>query len=191
MNFIETYPNSISLDVCAETCAKMDEIISRPEPGSSCILSDDSSRTDWNIFNRRYGSLRKCEDYIVDSVMAAWRKYNKQYNITSRSFLEIFNPGWKMQRSETGGGFHQWHYEQGSGNNNRARFAVWMLYLNDVDAGGKTEFKFQNLEFTPKAGTVVIWPATYTHVHRAAKDLVGNKYIATGWFDFPINLDIK
>jgi hypothetical protein len=190
MNFIEAYPDLLSLDVCAETCATMDEIISRPDPGSACILSDDASRTDWNLFNGRYGSLKQCEEAIINSVMIAWRKYNKQYNVTGRSFLEIFTPGWKMQRSETGGGFHRWHYEQGSGNN-RSRFAVWMIYLNDVETGGKTEFKYQDVSYTPTAGTVVIWPAAYTHVHRAAKDLVGNKYIATGWFEYPERLDVK
>jgi len=190
MNFIQTYPNSISLEVCAGTCAKMDEIISRPDPGSSCVLSNDSTRTDWNIFSGRYGSLKPYEDAIVESLMFAWRKYNKEYNVTSRTFLEIMCPGWKLQKSETGGGFHTWHAEQGSGNN-RARFAVWMLYLNDVEIGGKTEFKYQDVSFTPTAGTIVIWPAAYTHLHRAAKDLVGNKYIATGWFEYPEKLDIK
>ena len=184
-NFIELYSNLLSADDCKIACDGMDDIISRPDPGSSCILSDDSSRTDWNIFNGRYGSLKRSEEKIIDAVWAGWRKYNKQYSITSRVFPELFSPGWKFQKSSTGGGFHAWHYEQGSGLPNNNRFAVWMLYLNTVETGGKTEFKFQDLAVKPEAGTLVIWPATYTHLHRAAPDLVGDKYIATGWFNFP------
>lgn len=164
----------------------MDEIISRPDPGNGCILSDDANRTDWNIFSGRYGSLKVVEEAILESVMFQWRKYNLKYSITSKSFLEMFDAGWKMQRSETGGGFHAWHYEQGAGINNRARFAVWMLYLNDVEQGGKTEFKYQDVQFTPKTGTLLFWPASYTHVHRAAPDLIGSKYIATGWLNYPL-----
>jgi hypothetical protein len=191
MNFIEVYPNALSLDRCQLACERMDAIISRPNPGNACILSDDSSRTDWNIFTKKYSSLYSSEDAIVDAVWNGWRQYNKKYGVTSRTFPEIFAEGWKFQRSSTGGGFHTWHYEQGSGESNRARFGVWMIYLNTVETGGKTEFKFQDLQVKPEAGTLVIWPATYTHLHRAAPDLVGDKYIATGWFNFPSNKDAK
>ena len=191
MNFIESYPNALSIEKCQQICDKMDEIISRPDPGSACILSNDSSRTDWNIFTRRYGSLKSLEDSVIDAVHTGWRNYNKQYGAAGRAFLEIFTPGWKFQKSETGGGFHTWHSEQGSGKSSRGRFCVWMLYLNTVEEGGKTEFKFQNLAVKPEAGTLLIWPATYTHPHRAARDLIGNKYIATGWFDYPEKVDVR
>lgn len=184
-NFIETYPNLLSLSDCEIARTGMDAIISRPDPGDSCVLSDDSSRTDWNVFSGRYGSLKYIENKILETVALGWKKYNSTYNITSRSAYELLSPGWKFQRSEDGGGFHQWHYEQGSGEESSRRFAVWMIYLNTVSTGGKTEFKFQDLQVKPEAGTLVIWPAAYTHVHRANPDLVGRKYIATGWFNFP------
>ena len=39
------------------------------------------------------------------------------------------------------------------------------------------------LPFQPQKGTIVLWPATFTHVHRGSF-LTGDraKYIATGWF---------
>ncbi len=185
-NFIDAYYDVLSADICRKTCERMDDIISRPEPGKGCVLSDDYTRKDWNIFSSVYGSLKTCEEAILEAVMFNWRKYNSKYSITSKAFLEMFDPGWKLQRSETGGGFNTWHYEQGPGNNSRARFAVWMLYLNDVNDGGQTEFKHQEINFSPKAGALLFWPASYTHVHRAAPDLIGTKYIATGWLNYPI-----
>jgi hypothetical protein len=184
-NFIEIYPDALSPELCVEACNRMDDIISRPDPGNSCILSDNDSRTDWNIFTGRYASLKKSEDKIIQAVSVSWRKYKNSYNTTSKSFFEVFNSGWKFQKSETSGGYHEWHYEQGSGEHNSTRFAVWMLYLNDVEIGGKTEFKYQEVAIKPTAGTIVIWPAAYTHVHRANPDLIGEKYIATGWFNYP------
>jgi hypothetical protein len=181
-NFIELYPNVLTAEECAEACDRIDDIISRPDPGSACVLSDDSSRTDWNLFVGRYNSLKSSEDKIVEAVTRSWRKYNNAYSATSKSVYEVLSAGWKFQRSDTGGGFHRWHHEQGSGRESPGRFAVWMLYLNDVEEGGKTEFKHQELAITPTAGTLVIWPAAYSHIHRANPDLVGKKYIATGWF---------
>jgi hypothetical protein len=170
---------------CQEACDRVDDIISRPDPGASCILSDNSSRTDWNITNGCYGSLKPTEDKVVEAVIRGWRHYNKKYSACSKSSLEVFGEGWKFQRSETDGGFHQWHFEQGSGPKSSIRFAVWMIYLNDVETGGTTDFKHQEVSYKPTAGTLVIWPAAYTHVHRANPDLVGTKYIATGWFTYP------
>ena len=109
-NFIELYPNVLTAEECAEVCDRIDDIISRPDPGNACILSDDSSRTDWNIFTSSYGSLKKSEDKIVEALARCWRKYNTAYSASSKSFFEVFTPGWKFQRSDTGGGFHQWHH---------------------------------------------------------------------------------
>lgn len=183
-NFIELYPNMLTVEDCLEACGKIDNIISRPDPGKSCVLFEDTSRTDWNIFSKCYNSLSNTEDKILQALALAWRKYNKKHFVTARSVYELISPGWKFQQSDTGGGFHQWHSEQGSGNSS-PRFAVWMIYLNTVEEGGHTEFKFQNLTVKPTAGTLVIWPAAYTHLHRANPDLQGKKYIATGWFNYP------
>ena len=60
-----------------------------------------------------------------------------------------------------------------------------MAYLNDIpiENGGATEFINQKLTLQPKKGTLVLWPATYTHTHRGGF-LTGDipKYIATGWY---------
>ena len=62
------------------------------------------------------------------------------------------------------------------------RWVAWMVYLNDVEEGGETEFLYQSLRIKPKKGMAVIWPGTYTHLHRGNPPLKGDKYILTGWF---------
>jgi hypothetical protein len=184
MDFIGKYTNVLSTETCQSVCEVVDEILSREDPGSGVRFSNDKSRVDYNIFSSRYGSLIKYEDEIINAVRIAWQDYNLEYDITTNHFSRVFDKGWKIQRSETGGGFHSWHYEQGPGVS-KGRFAVWMIYLNTVEQGGKTQFLNQKLDVKPEEGTLLIWPAAYTHIHRAAPDLVGKKYIATGWFKYP------
>ena len=90
----------------------------------------------------------------------------------------------KVQKTDPGGGYHQWHSENGC-YMYRDRVLTWMLYLNDIPmtSGGATDFFHQKRSFQPKKGTIVLWPATFTHVHRGSF-LTGDrsKYIATGWF---------
>lgn len=169
---------------CQEACNCIDEILSLPEPGPGCVLLDNKSRLDWNIVNSSFKSLKPTEDCILECLFKSWKKYNSLYGASAKPFFDIFSPGWKFQRSHTGGGFHKWHYEQGPEKNSSERFAVWMIYLNTVEEGGQTDFKHQSVSFKPTAGTLIIWPASYTHVHRSNPNLVGSKYIATGWFSY-------
>ena len=61
------------------------------------------------------------------------------------------------------------------------RMLVGMVYLNDVKDGGETEFYYQKLKIKPKRGTLVIWPAYFTHLHRGNKPISNSKYIINMW----------
>ena len=90
----------------------------------------------------------------------------------------------KLQKTFSGGGYHQWHHEQGNkGTGNRG--LVYMLYLNTLpkEANGETEFLVQQRRINPVENTMLLWPASFTHTHRG-NPVYGNnsKYIVTGWF---------
>jgi hypothetical protein len=91
--------------------------------------------------------------------------------------------GMRLQKTLPGEGYHQWHYES-DGRLKSDRATAWMIYLNDVESGGETEFLYQHHRVAPSQGTVVIWPAGYTHVHRGNPPLKGTKYILTGWCEW-------
>lgn len=88
----------------------------------------------------------------------------------------------KMQKTPPGGGYHVWHYEN-AGFGYHARELVWAIYLNDMpDGEAETEFLYQKRRIKPTTGTVVIWPAGMTHVHKGNTVFTQDKYILTGWF---------
>ena len=121
---------------------------------------------------------------VNQAIGTAFEIYANKYN----GIVDCADPvsSWtcKVQRTDPGGGYHVWHSENGSFLY-RDRVLTWMLYLNDIPAenGGATDFFHQQVSFQPKKGTIVLWPAAYTHMHRGAF-LTGDKskYIATGWF---------
>jgi hypothetical protein len=81
------------------------------------------------------------------------------------------------------GGYPHWHCEIAPEESFEAlhRLVLWMYYLNDVEAGGETEFYFQNAKIHPTKGTAVIAPAGFTHTHRGNTPVSGDKYIMTSW----------
>jgi hypothetical protein len=58
-----------------------------------------------------------------------------------------------------------------------------ILYLNDVDEGGETEFLYQSIRIKPKKGTLILCPGSFTHTHRGNPPLSGEKYIVTTWIE--------
>lgn len=91
--------------------------------------------------------------------------------------------GNKVQRTNVGQGYHVWHYES-SARNSSNRLLTHIVYLNDVEEGGETELLYFSKRFKPKAGTMLIFPAAFTHTHRGNPPLSNDKYIITGWTEF-------
>ena len=62
-----------------------------------------------------------------------------------------------------------------------SRMLIGMVYLNDVWVGGETEFLHQKVKIKPKQGTLVVWPAYFTHLHRGNPPISNRKYIINKW----------
>jgi hypothetical protein len=65
----------------------------------------------------------------------------------------------------------------------RTRICAFILYLNDVEEGGETEFLYQKTRIKPERNKLILWPTSYTHIHRGNPPLSGEKYILTGWVE--------
>ena len=74
-------------------------------------------------------------------------------------------------------------------NNGGQRSWTAMVYLNDVEGGGSTDFTKLGLSIAPKAGVLLIWnnadiegvPNEFT-MHTGTKVTAGVKYVITRWY---------
>lgn len=85
------------------------------------------------------------------------------------------------------GGYPYWHcehYPQDGDGNALHRTLLWTIYLNAGFAEGETEFVHQRRKIEPRAGSLLIAPAAFTHTHRGNRPLGSDKYIATSWVLF-------
>ena len=116
-------------------------------------------------------------------IMNCFKEYADKWNSLYNGDPISISKGLKIQKTLPGEGYHIWHHEN-TGKDFSDRVAVYTVYLNDINDGGETEFLHQGVRVPPKRGTVCIFPASYTHVHRGNPPLKDAKYIVTGWFEY-------
>ena len=120
---------------------------------------------------------------LIDRFWNAYNIYSDEYG----GFIDPNYPhyiyGMKLQKTKKAEGYHVWH-DEASQRGNSHRITAFTVYLNTVKSGGETEYLRQSLRLPATAGTLAIWPANFTHVHRGNPPLEGEKYILTGWTEF-------
>lgn len=179
-NFIGVYENFASSDYCDRMVARLDELIYE---SSGCQGEDANG----GLGNRKDVSRyfeRDDHDLAVetnDILNQSLQIYLDDH--PSLGMNQFYSQVVKVQKTPPKGGFHRWHAEQGPVVDTASRCLVWMIYLNDTPEGeGTTEFLEQGMKVQPKKGTVVFFPASWTHTHRGNPVYTCDKYIATGWY---------
>ena len=95
-----------------------------------------------------------------------------------------------MQRYTKGqGGYHHWHSEhfphpKDPTQRSLHRVLLWLVYLNDVEDGGETEFFYQQAKVKPTQGSIVLAPCGFTHTHRGSIPQSSDKYVLASWIMF-------
>jgi hypothetical protein len=181
-DFIGIYENAFTEDECKkciELFDKFDKHGYSHRRRHDGVLMEDSSvdispiELEWDenfidSFHDRYYSL-------------IYPLYNNKYS-SIQQLRKHKSKYIKIQKTLPTEGYHIWHCED-DGSYGNGRVLAWILYLNDVEEGGETEFLYQSLRIKPKVGTFILFPAYFTHTHRGNPPLSGVKYIATGWIE--------
>ena len=194
-DFIGVWPNFMPRPLCEDICKFTDTQIDQ-----ACVVNPSLKPEEFGDPNRvvksedLYGGQLNRKDFAmilnyanrdlvlkINSVLRACvQHYISEYQ--SLRNTKLISSDIKVQKTPPGGGYHLWHYEN-SDEAHAFRELVWMVYLNDMPEGeAETESLYQRRRIRPTAGTVVVWPAGYTHTHKGNTVLTQDKYILTGWY---------
>ena len=138
-------------------------------------VDNKSANVSFNYDFPPYGFLAK---EIIPKFKPCIDEYIEAVNILKNYKLLTYDL--KIKKIPIGGGFHQWHFEDGGIAYSQRKFVI-QLYLNDNFEGGETEFLYQNRRELPKQGDVLLFPAGFTHTHRGNPPIGGDKYLITSW----------
>ncbi len=174
------YMNSMGKGVTrkVENCPRLEK------NDSACNLSPENLMNVWqaNDYIEEINNINiSYQNFIKIYLQSCYNIYNdKYYTLETLSRHDLIHI--KLQKTSPGEGYHIWHTEYDK--SCPYRILAVIVYLNDVEEGGETEFLFQHKRIKPKAGTALIFPAYFTHPHRGNPPLSNNKYILSSWYEF-------
>lgn len=88
--------------------------------------------------------------------------------------------GVQILHYKAGKDFYKKHWDHGVGKDSRIFSSV--LYLNDVEEGGETEFPLFGKKIEPREGRLVMFPASFSYIHEALAPISNDKWAAVTWF---------
>jgi len=186
MNGIEEYSGVFEKEYCDEIIRhfeKMNEnnglfAVNKIEQNQDTRVIFDWAHTQ-NVYHYDFDLCR----YFYSKIHEVYsEQYMQKYQMLQNS--DQHSPkGMSVQRTGPHQGYHVWHQESANIGSS-VRVINYMLYLNDVEEGGDTEFLYQGVKIAPEAGKVVIFPTNYMYPHRGNPIYKGFKYIITGWYTY-------
>ena len=174
-DFIGVFPDAVEPIFCDYLCQYVDQA-SQVAPRNFTHVKDKQICLD--AFSP--GEAKGLMEYVNGCLFYYINEVSYLTNFSYISALVL------LQKTEPTQGYHMFHGENINWNVSD-RTLAWMVYLNDVEEGGETEWLYQQRKIKPEKGTVVIWPGSFTHLHRGNPPM-SEKYIATGWYQGNIGL---
>jgi len=188
-DFIGVFENAIPDSLC-------DELIDAYEEGNDLNYSTNRQILGATPTKKQTGILFTNKERITDSVLfehihikvkqfvdCAWQQYaqySEKYGVLESVASHRFYDSIKIQKTKPAEGYHVWHCEADD-REHGSRLLMVAGYLNDVAEGGETEFLYQGHKEQAVAGKLVLWPGSYTHIHRGNPSYDKEKAIITGW----------
>jgi len=180
-SFIFEQPDALSAELCREMIERFEQHTEEQYAGRIGQTVDENSgvkkTTDLVVSGKEH--WKDIDQALFQSLKTALLEFRDTFPYFRGPFKDM---GYGLQRYQPGEYYH-WHIDGGS-HDFAMRQLVALWYLNDVDAGGETEFLYQNLKVKPETGKLVLFPPFWTHEHRACVLEQGVKYIATTWVVF-------
>ena len=187
-NLIQVFENSISSRVCENLIYKFEHDIYLEE-GKTIGGYKPKYKKTMDLTFGPYENTHLLELFnLLNSKLTYY--INEYKNITNfqlpTNFITQCHMIMKYLKNDGHYKFHNDFLLNGTSNDDvnvkyeSCRILTYLFYLNTIDEGGETEF-IDGTKIKPEKGKLLIFPATWSYIHKGNIPLSSNKYIVTGW----------
>ena len=137
-------------------------------------LSESNAKENGYEWDREYAYI---EDSLTESLTAAVNYYKSKVRALY-GWNDIMDTGFNIQMYPKFYGRYMEHVDSAPSDHRSApRVLAAIFYLNDVNVGGQTSFVDYGLSVVPKVGRLILFPAIWTHTHKAEVPISDDKWI--------------
>ena len=123
--------------------------------------------------------LKELTNHMAPSLQKYMKIYPRLLPFKHTTKFESVN----LLKYKSGGGWYKFHVDN-DGVFISKRLVSIIIYLNDVEEGGETEFEYMDVDpIKPKQGDILIFPSGAPYSHRGNMPVSNNKYIAVFWLN--------
>tara|TARA_Y100000592_G_C5375690_1_gene270841 strand:+ start:97 stop:774 length:678 start_codon:yes stop_codon:yes gene_type:complete len=196
-NFIEIYEDALTNESCNFIIDSFEKYKDKTHAGSTGSVGRVNTKvkdsTDLDLMIIKHLLPEVLLNELKTSLKSNVSDYSSKYKFMDPKYEEedgkdiwnyySFNPTSILAKKYKKGeqGYHVFHADWGLGKLTALRQLICMYYLNDVKEGGETEFLNQKLKIKPKKGSLVVFPAFWTHLHKGHIPISDDKYILNFW----------
>jgi len=185
---IRLYPDALDGDACKELIRRFEasnDLVHRGRIRSG-VYAPNYKRC-WDLV-LSHTAWKDLDAKICGVVRQSLDRYYEDVPTFHYGMSKIGDTGYLMQKYNQGGeeGFEggydgfDWHSDTADLSSSNRLLAL-IIYLNDVERGGETEFMDKNCLVKPKEGSLLWFPANFEYTHRGKTPLSGPKYILTSF----------
>ena len=189
--FIREYPNRLSNEQCKMLIKFFDDSPNTHNGKTYGPNNDIKVSTDLEVHPENDAEI---DDLIFNMMATVFNDYTKEFD-DNLEFMNSYNgriwkdTGYQFQMSPKNKGKFDWHSDSSFGKAEHIcnrHFAI-IVYLNDVNSGGETEFMYQKTSIKPEVGKVIVFPSYPQWLHRGVIPKSNDKYIITTFMTQSIN----
>lgn len=125
-----------------------------------------------------YQRYKSFEDRVGVGLWSAISLYMEAYPEICAA-PELWDSGFRLQHYRKGSGYYRQHHDGAPWDPEPTSLRVLgvVMYLNTVERGGETSFPLHDLKVKAEAGSIALFPASWTHPHQACVPVSDDKWI--------------
>jgi len=125
-----------------------------------------------------YDLYKNYEDRITQCLWTAVSLYVEAYS-EMRAAPGLWDTGYRLQTYKQGTGYYRSHHDGAPWDPEPTSLRVLgvVMYLNTVERGGETGFPIHDLKVKANAGSIALFPASWTHPHQSCVPVSCDKWI--------------
>ena len=185
-NFIVLYEDAVPQELCQYIIDEFEKspCKSKGLAGTVDGQVDNKSKRSTEIPVGECVGFEHIDSVIFEYVSKYSQKYVNQINEYCDDVLTLSNDysdtGYLIKKYEKGDGWFHWHHDLCVESHDGYRTVAVIIYLNDVEVGGCTEF-LSGQKIKPKTGSILFFPASWQYLHRGAIPQSNSKYVITSF----------